>query len=245
MSQKRKVKILFNIFAVIVGLLTLVSMPYLLPIGLGAVLTSGILGGGKGKVGGAVMSKWKAINYIRAYAVPSNPDTDAQSAHRAKFKALVQFAQKLMVLVVPQLWDPFYNTMSGFNAVVKENFDLATANGLVEEDGILSKGNLEPVFDVAAEYTTGTGSTVITWDGDVFANGLATDLLLAVIWDKTDNSLVYQGALSAVTRTSETKTVIGVAGKTATNLVCAVVAYRGTGEDYIQSNGVNALCTAP
>jgi hypothetical protein len=245
MTNNKKAKILFSIFAVIVGLFTLIQAPFLLPIGLGAVLTSGILGGGAGKVGGAVMSKWKAINYIRAYAVPSNPNSDAQAAHRAKFKAVVQFAQKMMVLVIPQLWDPFYNMMSGFNALVKENFDLADANGLLDETAVLSKGNLEPVFDVAAVYTTGSGSTDITWDADCFSNGLATDLMLAVIWDTTDNSVVFQGALSAVTRTSEAKTVVGVAGKTATNLAVCVVAYRGTGEDYIQSNGVNALCTAP
>lgn len=242
---KRKMQIMFNIFAIVVGLFTLVSMPYLLPIGLGAVLTSGILGPGKGKIGGAVMSKWKAINYIRSYAVPSNPRTDDQVAHRATFKAIISVAQKLMVVCIPQCWDPFYNTMSGFNAWIKENFAAFAVGDVLTNAVVTSKGTLEPAPLTEVEYTTGTGSTVINWDGDVFGNGLPTDQLLAVIINKPTNEIVFQGILSAVTRTTETKTVIGKAGFTAADLVCCLTTFRGTGEDYSQSNNANISAVAP
>jgi hypothetical protein len=238
---KRKMQILFNIFALIVGLLTIVSMPYLLPIGLGAVLTSGILGPGKGKVGGAVMSKWKAINYIRGYAVPSNPQTVDQTAHRVKFKAIVVLAQKLMSLCIPQNWDPFYNTMSGFNAFVKDNFSLLDGTNKLTSSIITSKGTLEPVILSSCVYTTGTGSMSLVWVGDIFGNGLSTDTLFFVVFDKSDNEIIFQGNLPTVDRSDEAATVIGKTGRTASNLVACLTAYRGTGEDYMQSNNSNVV----
>lgn len=242
---KSKMKILFSIFCVIVGLLTIVSMPYLVPIGLGAVLTSGFLGPGKGKLGGAVMSKWKAINYVRSYAVPSNPKSDAQVAHRLTFKLIVQVAQKLMVLVIPQAWDPFYDKMSGFNAWVKDNFAAFAVANLLTSAVITSKGTLEAAPITSCVYTTGTGSMDVVWVGDVFGNGLATDLLFLLVFDITTNDVIFQGTLSAVTRTTEAKTVVGKDGAIATDLVACLSCYRGTGEDYVQSNNDNVIGEAP
>jgi hypothetical protein len=47
-----------------------------------AKITKGILGGGRGKVANVVMGNWKGIDYIRAYAVPSNPRSPAQVSRR-------------------------------------------------------------------------------------------------------------------------------------------------------------------
>jgi hypothetical protein len=47
-----------------------------------ARITKGILGGGRGKVANVVMGSWKGIDYIRAYAVPSNPRSPAQVVRR-------------------------------------------------------------------------------------------------------------------------------------------------------------------
>jgi len=47
-----------------------------------AKITKGILGGGRGKVANVVMGRWKGIDYIRAYAVPSNPRSPAQVLRR-------------------------------------------------------------------------------------------------------------------------------------------------------------------
>jgi len=47
-----------------------------------ARITKGILGGGRGKVANVVMGSWKGIDYIRAYAIPSNPRSPAQVVRR-------------------------------------------------------------------------------------------------------------------------------------------------------------------
>jgi hypothetical protein len=50
-----------------------------------AKILNGILGGGRGKVAGVVMGIWKGISYLKAYAVPSNPNTVPQQQQRTKF----------------------------------------------------------------------------------------------------------------------------------------------------------------
>jgi hypothetical protein len=47
-----------------------------------AKITKGILGGGRGKIANVVMGSWKGVDYIRAYATPSNPRTPAQVNRR-------------------------------------------------------------------------------------------------------------------------------------------------------------------
>jgi len=47
-----------------------------------ARITKGILGGGRGKVANVVMGSWKGIDYLRAYATPSNPRTPRQVQRR-------------------------------------------------------------------------------------------------------------------------------------------------------------------
>ena len=192
MTSQRKRRILFNIFFVIVGLSAFIQMPLLGLFGLGAVLTQGILGPGRNKVGGVIMSKWKSINYIRGYAVPSNPNSDAQQTQRAHFKSMVQFAQKLMVSLIPQAWDPFYDTMSGFNAFVKDNWDNYILADHPTINTIFSKGTLENIYDLAATYSTLSGDTILTWTNDVFGNGLSTDSVFVVVLDKSTNIVYFQ-----------------------------------------------------
>jgi len=245
MTHRRKTKVLFNIFVVIAGLVALINAPWILLFGLGAILTQGILGPGSGKIGGAIMSKWKAINYIRGYAIPSNPNSDLQAAQRAHFKSIVQFAQKLMVALIPQAWDPFYDKMSGFNAIVKDNFDDYILTDHPTINTIFSKGTLEPISSLVGVYTTATGFATITWDGTIFGNGLDTDYVFIVVLDKSTNLVYFQGLSGGVTRVTETADIQIPTGLTATNILVSAFPYRGTGVDYLQANSVNDICAAP
>ena len=242
MTSQRKRRILFNIFFVIVGLFAFIQMPLLGLFGLGAVLTQGILGPGRNKVGGVIMSKWKSINYIRGYAVPSNPNSDGQQVQRAHFKSMVQFAQKLMVALIPQAWDPFYDTMSGFNAFVKDNWDNYILSDEPTINTIFSKGTLESAELITGIYTTGTGALNLSWSTLHFGNGEDTDLVFAVAVDKSTNLALFQGQLSGVTRVTGVKEVFIASGLTASNIIISVIFYRGTGVDYIQSNSRNDNC---
>ena len=77
-------------------------------------------------------SIWKGRNYIRGYAIPSNPQTTAQVAQREKFAVAVAAWQALPAEAVdgetaPELGKDYWNlfsatcvpAMSGFNAYVK------------------------------------------------------------------------------------------------------------------------------
>jgi len=244
MTSQRKRKILFNIFFVIVGLFAFIQMPLLGLFGLGAVLTQGILGPGRNKVGGVIMSKWKSINYIRGYAVPSNPNSDAQQIQRAHFKSMVQFAQKLMVGLIPQMWDPFYDNMSGFNAFVKDNWDDYILSDEPTVNTVFSKGTLEPVFNLAATYGAMAGTTTVSWNADVFGNGLSTDFIFITAVSKLTNLALYQGTPPAVTRATEEAVLDLPDGLTATDILVSITTYRGTGIDYVQSNDVREFATS-
>jgi len=236
MMHAKKTKILTSIFVLIAGLVALINMPLVGIMIFGAVLSQGILGPGRNKVGGVIMSRWKSINYIRGYAVPSNPKTPAQLAHRAKFKLIVQFMQQLMVSIIPQCWDRYYNTMSGFNAVVSTNWDDFSAADVPTVNTIMAKGTLENLSQFTAAYESGSGDISITWDDEVFGNGLATDLIGVIVADTGNNKVYYQGTLPAKTRASESATVTIPGSLDFSTLIVWYFTYRGEGVDYTQSN---------
>jgi len=60
-----------------------------------ARITKGILGGGRGKVANVVMGSWKGIDYLRAYAVPSNPRTPRQVQRRGILTLASKVASEL------------------------------------------------------------------------------------------------------------------------------------------------------
>jgi hypothetical protein len=60
-----------------------------------ARITKGILGGGRGKVANVVMGNWKGIDYIRSYAIPSNPRTPRQIARRSILTDASRIASEL------------------------------------------------------------------------------------------------------------------------------------------------------
>jgi Family of unknown function (DUF6266) len=243
--RTKKFKLFINTGLIILGLYAIIIFPPIAALGLGAVLTQGILGSGSGKIGGAIMAKWKSINYIRGYAVPKNPNSPAQQLVRATFKAMVVATQELMPTLIPQAWDPYYNTMSGYNAFFKENYFHLDGSNLPTVDFVFSKGTLEGVYDfTSATYDTSDGSLDLVWDGTVFGNGLATDNIFCVLMDKSTSKVFYQGTIPAVTRTTEAAALSIPAGLTASNLICAIFAHRGVSELYLQSDGSNLITAA-
>lgn len=244
MTLAKKSKILFRIFLIVVGLFALIQNPLLGIMALGAVLTQGIMGPGSGKVGGVIMSNWKAINYIRGYAVPSNPRTLDQVAQRTKFKTIIQFAQKLMTSVIPQAWDPFYDRMSGFNAFVKQNWDDFKLTSQPTTNTIMAKGTLEGIIISSAAYNSSTGLIGVIWNPDIFGNGLSTDLMFFVIADKSSNNIFFQGSSDAKREDGMKIDITIPSDLTATDLIIYIFTFRGTGLDYLQSNSSAQICEA-
>jgi hypothetical protein len=243
MKLKKKFEILMIIFAVIVGFYSLFMTPFLTPFVLGGVILQGILGGFSGKVGPVVGGKWKDIDYMRSYVIPSNPNTAGQQAVRLKFSNLVATARDLLPSILQPFWDPFYSGMSGFNAFISQNYANASVTGIIDETAIMSLGTLEVLPDVAGVYTTGSGNIALTWEPGVTGNGLNSDQTQAVAIDLTTGLLL--GTANTDVRSGGSDILNVATGLTATNIAIFMFAFRGTGGSFMVSDSNSAICTAP
>lgn len=146
-------------------------------------LNNGILGGLSGKVSGVVGGNWKGINYIRAYAKPSNPKTTAQTIQRSKFNAALSFAKALKPIIQTDLWEKLLVGMSGFNAFMRRNISLIDSNYLVNANNLISEGSLESLSSFDGQYDPTNGSLDCDWSAAVSYNGLPTDSVSIVVYD--------------------------------------------------------------
>ena len=73
-----------------------------------------------GKVGGIVGSSWKGINYIKSYAKPKQPLSDAQRRQRKNFSILSTFANALCKNWLPSVFTND-NLLTFSNQFIKAN----------------------------------------------------------------------------------------------------------------------------
>lgn len=203
----------------------------------------GILGAVHGKVGPVIGQTWKGIPFLKGYFKPSNPNTAAQQAQRLKMTRMVATAQEFISDLIPALWNPVAVKMSGYNYFVKTNINLLDATDYMDADCLSSKGTLEGTSIVLATYNSGTGVGTVEWDITPTGNGLDTDLMYVVVWDKS--SKIGYAFSPSETRADETIDVALPAGLTATNLRLYLSCYRGSGSSFEVSDSVNAVCSAP
>lgn len=207
------------------------------------VILQGILGGFSGKVGPVVGGKWKDIDYMRGYVVPSNPNTTGQQAVRLKFSNLVALARKLVAVILQPYWDMFYPGMSGFNAWMSQNYALANSTGEISTTAVMSKGILETVPIISAKYTAGSGFVEVEFNENIYGNGLATDNIALVIFDTVNKNFFFNtaSALRGMSPAAENITT----GLTPANVIVWIFAYRGTGQDLVVSDSTALVCSAP
>jgi len=208
-----------------------------------ARILNGILGGLSGKVAGVVGGAWKGINYVRGYAIPANPQSAGQVAQRGKFSFSVTFAQSILSSVINKFWEKMNAGMSGFNSFQKVNISQCDAVTGLTVNNKTMQGSLESTTFLTAEYDTVTGNINLTTSASVLGNGLATDKMLIVVFDKTNNIAFVSDAINLRSETGATM-AIGE-GRTATDLIVFVSYYRGTAPDYLMSNSLAAFATAP
>lgn len=199
-------------------------------------ILNGILGGVSGKVSGVVGSKWKDIKYLRAYAVPANPDTPDQQIQRSRMRSIVAIARQLIGTLIQPFWNPFYSSMSGFNAFVKYNImHLADTTYYLTTDNQMSRGNLLGVENLAATYDTSTGEVEATWtDNSNGSTGLLSDYDFLVIVNK--DGTVYKSVAPGDTRADANTGANLPAGLTASDLIVYLFFFRGTGSSVEVSN---------
>jgi len=235
-THSTKLKKLFSFFLILLGVFALISSPGLGVLVLGGVITNGILGGFSGKVGPVVGGKWKDIDYMRAYVIPANPNSPAQQLVRAKMSALVAFGRKLLTSILQVYWDPFQTSMSGFNAFISRNYSKLQVGNVLNEAAVLSVGTLEATSLLTSTYNTSSYVVQCTWDKTISGNGLGSDKLCMVVYDKTNNRWYFESGVE--TRNSSTGTITIPAGLTATNIYTYVFFYRGTGSSFTVSNSI-------
>jgi hypothetical protein len=243
MKLEKKIRFLLIIFALIAGIYSLFITPFLTPFLLGGVIVNGILGGFSGKVGPVVGGKWKDIDYMRSYVIPANPNTVDQQTVRTKFGKLVQLARGLLTSLLQPYWDPYYTSMSGFNKFISLNYNTLDGSNDLQATSIISKGTLENLHNATATYDTADGDIVVTFNGIVSGNGLLTDNVACVAYDK--NLETFMCDFGSNTRGDGSYLFTWLAGKTATNVIVWVFAFRGTGVDMVISDSIGDVCAAP
>lgn len=242
MFSAKTLKFSFGLFLIIVGIFAVVQMPLIgLPV-LGGVITQGILGGFSGKVGPVVGGKWKDIQYMRGYVTPANPNTAGQQVVRAKFSKMILLARGLLTSILNVYWDPFYSNMSGFNAFVSKNYDLLDGSSDLPATAIISDGTLEPIPSLTATYITITGSVSCVFSDDCSGNGLDTDYVQAVAYDKNLELFYFDDG--STSRGEGTLSFTIPQGKTATNVIVFLFCFRGTGSAFTVSTSIGDICAA-
>lgn len=204
-------------------------------------IINGILGGVSGKVGGVVGANWKGIPTVRAYAIPSNPNSTGQQTQRTLFTAVLAFLKLLTSTVLQPYWDPFVSNMSGFNKAMSVNL-LAWSDDTAFDDAIISQGSLELSEITSATYATASGDTYIFWDSTIMGNGLATDIACGVIVD-TENNIAFVS--DTVARNEDSINMDIGAGRTVGNLKAYLFFHRGSGEELVVSNSSYSQPAAP
>jgi hypothetical protein len=196
------------------------------------LLQNGILGKMTGKVAGVVGSSWKGRNTVRAYAIPSNPNSVAQQAQRALVEMVGKFGKLILASIIQTYWNPFAGNLSGWNKFTKTNLDLVSLP--TDFDKLVTgAGSLEGALITAAEYTSGTGNLDVTWPGTHLGNGLDTDEAAIVIYDSV-NQVAFVSDGDA-TRVDASATIAVGTGRTSANLKAYLFFHRGTGSDLIVS----------
>lgn len=193
------------------------------------VIINGILGGVSGKVAGVVGSKWKDKSYLRAYAIPANPQSTAQVVQRSRMSQTVFVARQLLGNLIQPYWSKFYSSMSGYNAFIKYNImHLSDSTYELTTNNVMSRGNLLGVSNLAATYYTLNGDVSVSWENNQNGStGLSTDLYFLVIVNK--DGTVYKSWEPGDTRGDEGTNISIPSGLSASDVIVYLFFYRGSG----------------
>lgn len=89
-----------------------------------AILTGGILGPVRKKVGNVVGSTWKGINVVRQMpAHVHNPNSEGQQVVRNKFRYASKLASGTLDQIVKPFWDKRAVKMSGYNLLIQKQLE--------------------------------------------------------------------------------------------------------------------------
>ena len=196
----------------------------------------GILGPVRGKVSNVVGAQWKETPYFRAYTIPANPQTVAQTAQRDKMESVVWVARANLGSVINPYWDPFEKGMSGYNRFTSINLKAMTDKDAYDEM-LMTRGKLEKTGSAAGcTYATATGIVVWDWTPGIMGNGEDTDKAMCIALDVANK--VAWASIGASTRVDESDNTNIGAGRTLADIRCYVGFYRGSGSTLMVADSV-------
>lgn len=208
------------------------------------VIPMGILGPVRGKVGNVVGANWKGIDYIRGYNIPANPNSTDQQTQRTKFLAVQNLVRQVLGNLVANYWNPFATKRSGYNNLTSEFLMTVDASNKLQVSTLVSKGTLETLGQLTATYNTSNGVVDLSWTNiSPTGNGLGSDVVRAVIYDKVNQLLYYRTVTEVRSVGGDTVTI--ASGLTATNVIAFAFAVQGSGSSMIVSDSVSDVCAAP
>jgi len=161
-----------------------------------AKITKGILGGGRGKIANVVMGAWKGVDYIRSYAIPSNPRTPRQLTRRSILTGASRIASELnrfFTLLPDEL-----PRLSNYNILVRrlirgDNYYDA-CRGFGTRNDIQTTGNLDNPASVTISGSFILGDRIIL---GMFGIESSDDLILGT-------GRVFQNTITSSTASSVT-----------------------------------------
>jgi len=180
-----------------------------------ARITRGILGGGRGKVANVVMGNWKGIDYLRAYAVPSNPRTEAQTTVRTNFSSASRSAAILNNFL--RLLPEQRPRQSNFNYATRLLFEGKTLEGALESFGTTNEPAI--VFQL-------TQQGLLLLQGQFIRN----DRIITVVFQRAQGQLTGVFGIEQFTVTNETQSSFTASPYTGT-----------AGVDIFRNNGIMAF----
>jgi hypothetical protein len=204
-------------------------------------ILNGILGGVSGKVAGVVGANWKGISYLRAYAVPANPQTPAQQAQRSKLAFLVKLGKLMKISVIQSFWDPFVTSMSGFNDFISKN--LKRISSAEDYDNVqVAHGDLQLDTEGTLLYDAASTTQHFSANPKTDGNGEATDKTVVVAYsEETDYIYTHEFDQRGV----DDDVSFMPKGLDYTKIHCWYFNYRGTGSDMLVSNSGVATIEIP
>lgn len=175
------------------------------------VIGNSIFGQVSGKVGNFIYSSWKGKQYVKA--IPehsSNPKTQGQLEHSAKFKAIVKFLQPLTLFLRVGFYKKA-SPISEFNAAMSYVYKNALAGKYPDycidySKVLVSRGPLPGALNPEAKITP-EGEIEFTWENNSIDPGaMADDNVLLVAYNSTRQEAVT--IIGGNLRTSGSQVVI-------------------------------------
>ncbi len=145
--------------------------------------TLGVFKNWSGKVGDIVYSKWKSLQNVRAYTIPTDPETPAQVAQRSKIVELTAAFNGIRISEIEKIWKTNNRpTNTGWNNFFSKNLRLGTIPGF--DELVLSKGSLERIILIDFTYNPISGLATVEFHqaGSVNGNGI-DDVIIIIMHD--------------------------------------------------------------